>query len=105
MSTERRNPKSVDIDLFPTERILKIINSEDAMVAGAVAAAIPDIAKAVDLAVEAVQSQGRILYIGAGTSGRMAVLDAAECPPTFGTSKEMVQASDARRRKSVHSGR
>ena len=91
MSTERRNPKSVDIDLFPTERILKIINSEDATVAGAVAAAIPDIAKAVDLAVEAIQSQGRILYIGAGTSGRMAVLDAAECPPTFGTSKEMVQ--------------
>ena len=92
MSTERRNPKSVDIDLFPTERILKIINGEDAMVAGAVAAAIPDIAKAVDIAVEAIESHGRILYIGAGTSGRMAVLDAAECPPTFGTSKEMVQA-------------
>jgi len=92
MSTERRNPKSVDIDLFPTERILKIINGEDAMVAGAVAAAIPDIAKAVDIAVEAIESHGRILYIGAGTSGRLAVLDAAECPPTFGTSKEMVQA-------------
>jgi N-acetylmuramic acid 6-phosphate etherase len=92
MSTERRNPKSVDIDLFPTERILKIINAEDAMVAGAVAAAIPDIAKAVDMAVEAIQSSGRIFYMGAGTSGRMAVLDAAECPPTFGTPKEMVQA-------------
>ena len=92
MSTERRNPKSVDIDLFPTERILKIINAEDAMVTSAVAAAIPEIARAVDMAVEAIQSQGRILYIGAGTSGRMAVLDAAECPPTFGTSKEMVQA-------------
>jgi N-acetylmuramic acid 6-phosphate etherase len=92
MSTERRNPKTVDIDLFPTERILKIINAEDAMVAGVVATAIPDIAKAVDLAAEAVQSQGRIFYLGAGTSGRMAVLDAAECPPTFGTPKEMVQA-------------
>jgi N-acetylmuramic acid 6-phosphate etherase len=92
MSTERRNPKSVDIDLFPTERILKIINAEDAIVPGAVAAAISDIAKAVDLAVQAIESEGRILYMGAGTSGRMAVLDAAECPPTFGTPKEMVQA-------------
>jgi N-acetylmuramic acid 6-phosphate etherase len=92
MSTERRNPKSVDIDLFPTERILKIINAEDASVPAAVAAAIPDIAKAVDMAVQAVELQGRIFYMGAGTSGRMAVLDAAECPPTFGTPKEMVQA-------------
>jgi N-acetylmuramic acid 6-phosphate etherase len=92
MSTEHRNPRSVDIDLFPTERILKIINAEDALVPGAVAAAIPEIAKAVDMAVEAIRSHGRILYIGAGTSGRMAVLDAAECPPTFSTSKEMVQA-------------
>src|SRR5436190_11177231 len=92
MNTERRNPKSVDIDLLPTERILRIINAEDATVATAVAAAIPDIAKAVGMAVESIQSHGRIFYIGAGTSGRMAVLDAAECPPTFGTSKEMVQA-------------
>jgi N-acetylmuramic acid 6-phosphate etherase len=92
MSTERRNPKSVDIDLLPTERILKIINAEDAIVASAVAAAIPEIAKTVDMAVQALQAHGRIFYIGAGTSGRMAVLDAAECPPTFGTPKEMVQA-------------
>jgi N-acetylmuramic acid 6-phosphate etherase len=92
MTTERRNPRSVDIDLFPTERILKIINAEDATVAPAVAAAIPEIARAVDLAVESIRRQGRIIYIGAGTSGRMAVLDAAECPPTFSTSKDMVQA-------------
>ena len=92
MSIERRNPRSVDIDLFPTERILKIINAEDATVAGAVAAAIPEIARVVDLAVDSIRAGGRILYIGAGTSGRMAVLDAAECPPTFGTSKDMVQA-------------
>ena len=92
MSTERRNPRSVDIDLFPTERILKIINAEDATVAVAVAGAIPEIAKAVDLAVDSVRAQGRMIYIGAGTSGRMAVLDAAECPPTFSTSKDMVQA-------------
>lgn len=92
MTTERRNPRSVDIDLFPTERILKIINAEDATVAPAVAAAIPEIARAVDLAVDSIRRQGRIIYIGAGTSGRMAVLDAAECPPTFSTSKDMVQA-------------
>ena len=72
MSTERRNPRSVDIDLFPTERILKIINAEDAQVAGIVAAAIPDIAKTVDLAVAAIKAGGRMLYAGAGTSGRLA---------------------------------
>ena len=92
MTTERRNPRSVDIDLFPTERILKIINAEDATVPAAVAAAIPQIAKAVDLAVNSIRSQGRIIYIGTGTSGRMGILDAAECPPTFSTSKDMVQA-------------
>jgi N-acetylmuramic acid 6-phosphate etherase len=92
MTTERRNPRSVDIDLFPTERILKIINAEDAAVPAAVATAIPQIAKAVDLAVNAIRAEGRIIYIGAGTSGRMGILDAAECPPTFGTSKDMVLA-------------
>lgn len=92
MSTERRNPKSVDIDLFPTERILKIINSEDATVAAAVAAAIPEIVKAVDLAVNAIRSGGRMIYVGAGSSGRMAILDAAECPPTFSSPPEWVQA-------------
>ena len=91
MSTERRNPRSVDIDLFPTERILRIINAEDAMVATAVAAAIPDICKVVDLAVEAIQREGRLIYIGAGTSGRIAALDAAECPPTFSTPPDWVQ--------------
>lgn len=95
MSTERRNPRSVDIDLFTTERILKIINAEDALVAGAVGAAVPDIAKAVDLAVEALRDSGRILYIGAGSSGRLAVLDAVECPPTFSTPQEWVQAAIA----------
>jgi N-acetylmuramic acid 6-phosphate etherase len=92
MSTERRNPRSVDIDLFPTERILKIINGEDALVATAVGAAVPDIAKAVDFAVDAIRAEGRIIYIGAGTSGRIAALDAAECPPTFSTPPEWVQA-------------
>jgi N-acetylmuramic acid 6-phosphate etherase len=92
MTTERRNPRSVDIDLFPTERILRIINAEDALVAQAVAGAIPEIAKAVDLAVTAIRSGGHLIYVGAGTSGRIAMLDAAECPATFSTPPEMLQA-------------
>jgi len=92
MTTERRNPRSVDIDLFPTERILRIINAEDAIVAGAVASAIPEIAKVVDSSVEAIRGGGRIFYVGAGTSGRIALLDAVECPSTFSTPPEWVQA-------------
>ncbi len=92
MSTERRNPRSVDIDLFPTERILRIINAEDGLVATAVGAAVPEICKAVDLAVDTLNRAGRLIYIGAGTSGRIAALDAAECPSTFSTPPEWVQA-------------
>ena len=92
MNTERRNPRSVDIDLIPTERMLKIINAEDALVAGAVAAAIPDIAKVIDITVNAIKSGGRIIYLGAGTSGRVAVLDAVECPSTFSSPSEWLQA-------------
>ena len=92
MNTERRNPRSVDIDLFPTERILKIINAEDALVATAVAAAIPQIAKVVDSATESIRAGGRIIYVGTGTSGRLAVVDAAECPPTFSIPPEWIQA-------------
>src|SRR6185295_2784300 len=92
MTSERRNPRSVDIDLFPTERILKIINAEDALVAGVVASAIPDIAKLVELAVQSVRAGGRVIYVGSGTSGRIANLDAAECPPTFSSPPEWVQA-------------
>jgi N-acetylmuramic acid 6-phosphate etherase len=89
---ERRNPRSVDIDLFPTERILKIINAEDALVPGAVAAAIPEVAKLVDLAVQSIRAGGHVFYVGTGTSGRIAIVDAVECPPTFGTPQEWVQA-------------
>src|SRR5215831_6896542 len=92
MSTERRNPRSVDIDLFPTERILKIINGEDAQIAGIVAAAIPEITKAVDAAVDAIRSGGHLFYVGAGTSGRLALLDSVECPPTFGSPGDWFQA-------------
>ena len=89
---ERRNPRSVDIDLFPTERILKIINAEDASVAAAVATAIPQIAKLIDVAVQSIRAGGHVVYVGTGTSGRIAILDAAECPPTFGAPLEWVQA-------------
>jgi N-acetylmuramic acid 6-phosphate etherase len=92
MLTERRNPRSVDIDLFPTERILRIINAEDALIASAVGATIPQISKAVDLAVGAIRGGGRVLYVGAGTSGRIAALDAAECPSTFSTPADWVEA-------------
>ena len=92
MTTERRNPRSVDIDLFPTERVLKIINAEDALVAGAVAAVIPEVAKLVDAAVLSIRSGGHVIYVGAGTSGRIAITDAAEIPPTFSAPAEWVQA-------------
>jgi N-acetylmuramic acid 6-phosphate etherase len=90
MSTERRNPRSVDIDLFPTERILRIINAEDEMVAKSVGDTVPAIARVVNMAVDAIRGGGRILYVGAGTSGRIAAQDAAECPTTFSTPPEWV---------------
>jgi N-acetylmuramic acid 6-phosphate etherase len=92
VTTERRNPRSVDIDLFPTERVLKIINTEDALVANAVGTVIPDIAKLVDLGVHAIRSGGHVIYVGAGTSGRLAMTDAAEIPPTFSAPSDWVQA-------------
>ena len=90
--TEQRNPASARIDTLPTEGILRIISSEDRKVADAVAEQIPKIVEAVDRATAAIQSGGRLFYIGAGTSGRLGVLDAAECPPTFNVSPELVQA-------------
>ncbi len=89
--TEQRNPASRDIDAKTTLEILEIINGEDRTVASAVGAEIPQIAKAVDGIVAALERGGRLFYIGAGTSGRLGVLDAAECPPTFNVSPELVQ--------------
>ena len=89
--TEHRNPRSHHLDTLNTEAAFDLINSEDAMVAAAVAAAKKDICRAVDMIVEAFQADGRLIYVGAGTSGRLGVLDAAECPPTFLTDPEMVQ--------------
>jgi N-acetylmuramic acid 6-phosphate etherase len=89
--TEQSNPASRGIDEQPTVEILRIINDQDARVAGAVAQEIPKIALAVDRVVESVGKGGRLFYIGAGTSGRLGVLDAAECPPTFHVAPEAVQ--------------
>jgi N-acetylmuramic acid 6-phosphate etherase len=83
-ATEKRNPRSRGLDLKSTSRILRVLNAEDARVAHAVARAIPQIAKAVDRIAAALRKGGRLIYVGAGTSGRLATLDAAECPPTFG---------------------
>ncbi len=89
--TEARNPASEDIDDKSTGEILQIINREDQKVPLVVEKEIPYIAQAVDLLVEVFKNGGRLFYIGAGTSGRLGVLDAAECPPTYGTSPEMIQ--------------
>ena len=85
LTTEQRNPHSMDIDARSTEEILKIINDEDKTVPYAIEKELPYIAQAVELIVKALKGGGRLLYFGAGTSGRLGVVDASECPPTFGT--------------------
>ena len=82
--TEQRNPRTLDIDVRPTLEVLRLLNAEDATVATAVERALPELARAVDWVVEAIRTGGRVHYFGAGTSGRIAVLDAAEVGPTFG---------------------
>jgi len=88
--TEQRNPRTERIDVASSLEIVDLLNAEDATVAGAVRAVRADLARAIDLAVEAFGRGGRLIYVGAGTSGRLGVLDASECPPTFGTPPEMV---------------
>ncbi len=88
--SEGRNPNTYDIDLLPTEQILEKINVEDRGVPAAVAAVIPQIALAVERIVSAFRKGARLIYMGAGTSGRLGVLDASECPPTFGVPEGMV---------------
>ncbi len=89
--TEQRNPAAAGIDARPVLEILEIINGEDHKVASSVAAEIPRIAQAVEGIVAAIENGGRLFYIGAGSSGRLGVLDAAECPPTFNVPPELVQ--------------
>ncbi len=88
--TEQRNPASSRIDEVSIEEALRIINEEDKKVAGAVESEIPHIAKAVHLIIRSLKAGGRLIYVGAGTSGRLGVLDAAECPPTFGTAPDRI---------------
>ena len=90
MITEGRNPASQNIDELSTEAMLHVINDEDKKVALAVEAIVPQIAAAVDAICAAFQAGGRLIYCGAGTSGRLGILDASECPPTFGTPREQV---------------
>ena len=91
-ATERRNPRSSGLDRKTTIEILRIINREDASVARAVARELPAIARAVDAIALAFLRGGRLIYVGAGSSGRMGALDASECPPTFGVPRARVQA-------------
>jgi N-acetylmuramic acid 6-phosphate etherase len=88
--TERRNPRSSTIDTASALEIVDLIGAEDAGVPGAVAKARAEIARAIDLIEAGFRAGGRLIYVGAGTSGRLGVLDATECPPTFGTDPEMV---------------
>ncbi len=89
--TEQPNPASAHIDSLSTEEMLRVINAEDRKVAEAVGREIPSIARAVDTIAQTLSRGGRLFYIGAGTSGRLGVLDASECPPTFGVAPETVQ--------------
>ncbi len=91
LSTEQRNPKSIHIDLADTKEILRIINDEDKTVPYAIEIELPYIEKAVEVIVNALKNGGRLLYFGAGTSGRLGIIDAAECPPTFGTAPELIK--------------
>jgi N-acetylmuramic acid 6-phosphate etherase len=91
LTTEKANVSAADLDLKPTLAIVRIINREDAKVAAAVKKNLPTIATAIDWSAEAFQRGGRLIYVGAGTSGRIAALDAVECPPTFNVSPRAVQ--------------
>jgi len=99
--TEQRNPRSRNLDRLPTTQILRLMNAEDRRVPIAVGQEIPNIAKAVDLIVERLGRGGRLFYVGAGTSGRLGVLDATECPPTFGTPRTLVQGIIAGGRRAL----
>ena len=91
LMTEKTNPKSRHIDRLAVIDILRLINKEDAAVAAAVKKELPYIAQAVEMVISALKRGGRLIYLGAGTSGRLGVLDAAECPPTFGTDPKQIR--------------
>ena len=101
LSTEQSNPHSIDIDAKSTAEIIKIINDEDKLVPYAVEQELPYIEQAVEIIVKALKSGGRLLYFGAGTSGRLGVVDASECPPTFGTPYGMIEGFIAGGKKAM----
>lgn len=92
LTTEARNPRTTDLDTMSVGEILEVMNTEDQNVPRAVHEALPDIARAVELIATSLQAGGRLIYLGAGTSGRLGLLDAVECPPTFNTRPEQVRA-------------
>jgi N-acetylmuramic acid 6-phosphate etherase len=100
-ATERRNPRSHRLDQLSTRKLLQIINREDELVSGAVRRELAAITRAVDVIVKAFERGGRLIYVGAGTSGRLAALDSAECPPTFGVPPLLVQAVIAGGRRAL----
>lgn len=100
-STEQRNPRSRGLDLKSSLEIARVINREDASVAAAVRRELPHIARAMDVIARALAKGGRLIYVGAGTSGRLAVLDASEIPPTFGVPRAMVQGVIAGGRRAL----
>lgn len=91
MITEQRNPRSMQLDQMSALEIVQLMNDEDKRVPLAIERCLPQIAQAVDVITQALQQGGRLIYLGAGTSGRLGVLDASECPPTFGVSPEIVK--------------
>lgn len=103
LTTERTNPAARNLDLKSSLEIVRLINSEDAKVAAAVKLALPQIARAIDLIATALKKGGRLIYVGAGTSGRIAALDASECPPTFNTDPRTVQFIIAGGTRALHS--
>ncbi len=103
LRTEARNPASADLDTKSALEIARLINAEDAKVAAAVEHALPQIALAIDAVAQAIGGGGRLIYVGAGTSGRIAALDASECPPTFNVSYDQVQFVMAGGTKALYS--
>jgi N-acetylmuramic acid 6-phosphate etherase len=101
LPTESINPRTAKLDEASTLEILKMINREDRLVATAVSRELKAISRAVEIVVDAIRSGGRVFYVGAGTSGRLGVIDAAECPPTFGTPPELFQGVMAGGRDAV----
>jgi N-acetylmuramic acid 6-phosphate etherase len=102
LPTERTNAAAKDLDLKSSLEIARLINAEDAKVAAAVKSALPQIARGIDLIAKALRQGGRLIYVGAGTSGRLAALDASECPPTFNTDPKAVQFVIAGGTKALH---